>query len=280
MLWTLIAPDAHAALELEGLIEPSMVIELSSPVVGVIESITVEKGQSVAKGDVIARLLSQSEEAQVALAKAKSQRTDLIRYQLFNSSFAQRKRKRFEQLAVSRSVAELDRDKAATEAQLAQMELVRAENDKAIAALELSRAEALVEEKRIRSPIDGLIVQRYLNPGESVKDKALVRIAQVNPLKIEVLAQASLRSTIRVGMSAEVIPEGANEVRYPAKVDLIDPVVDAASGSFGIRLRLENSDKNIVSGLRCRVRFSDQLTEIPTGSDAHSGPVRLGASEP
>ena len=42
-----------------------------------------------------------------------------------------------------------------------------------------------------------------------------------------------------------------------AKVSLIDPIVDAASGTFGVRLELPNSDWGIPAGLECQVRFGE-----------------------
>ena len=36
---------------------------------------------------------------------------------------------------------------------------------------------------------------------------------------------------------------------------IVDPVIDGASGTFGVRLRLPNPDRVVPAGLRCQVRF-------------------------
>jgi len=43
--------------------------------------------------------------------------------------------------------------------------------------------------------------------------------------------------------------------RYVAKVEVSDPLVDARSGTFGIRLFLPNPDNKVPAGLRCKVGF-------------------------
>src|SRR6185436_11003350 len=55
------------------LIEPHRVVELGSPVIGVIESIEVERGDRVRKGQVIAMLRADVERAAVGVAASKAQ---------------------------------------------------------------------------------------------------------------------------------------------------------------------------------------------------------------
>jgi hypothetical protein len=43
--------------------------------------------------------------------------------------------------------------------------------------------------------------------------------------------------------------------RYTATVELIDPVIDSRSATFGIRLLLSNPNNKIPAGLRCKVEF-------------------------
>jgi multidrug efflux pump subunit AcrA (membrane-fusion protein) len=52
-----------------------------------------------------------------------------------------------------------------------------------------------------------------------------------------------------------VSPEEPVGGEYPATVTVVDRVVDAASGTFGVRLELPNPDRALSAGLKCRVRF-------------------------
>jgi len=42
---------------------------------------------------------------------------------------------------------------------------------------------------------------------------------------------------------------------HTAKVTVVDRVIDAASGTFGVRLQLENPDNRFPAGIRCSVRL-------------------------
>ena len=50
-------------------------------------------------------------------------------------------------------------------------------------------------------------------------------------------------------------PEAPLTGEYTAKVTVVDRVVDAASGTFGVRLELPNHDLKLPAGLKCSVRF-------------------------
>jgi hypothetical protein len=60
-------------------------------------------------------------------------------------------------------------------------------------------------------------------------------------------------------MKAEVISESPAGGRYQVTVSIADHVVDAGSGTFGVRLALPNPTYKIPAGLNCRVRF----VEVP-----------------
>ena len=60
---------------------------------------------------------------------------------------------------------------------------------------------------------------------------------------------------IRHGQRALVMPEAPVGGRYPARVEIVDQVFDAASGTFGVRLTLPNPERRIPAGLKCRALF-------------------------
>jgi membrane fusion protein, multidrug efflux system len=72
---------------------------------------------------------------------------------------------------------------------------------------------------------------------------------------VEVFVPVTMYGTISVGMEATILGEAPVGGRYVAKVEVIDPLIDARSGTFGIRLLLPNPDNKIPAGLRCKVEF-------------------------
>jgi RND family efflux transporter MFP subunit len=265
----LAAPDR----EFECLIEPNMMIEVSSPVDGVIDSIAVDKADVIEAGQVLAQLEASVQRAQVEQARARAAMDGEIRAAEENVNFTRRKLKRINDLYSSQAVAPQQKDEAETEARLASMELRKAKEDKRLAELELQKAIEALNQRTIRSPIEGVVVQRFLSPGESVKDKPIVSIAQIDPLRVEVILPAKAFGSIQEGMQAEIRPETSAGREYPAIVTIVDKVIDAASGTFGVRLELPNPEYALPGGLNCRVTFRPDLPlkELPPRQTLASG---------
>jgi Ethanolamine utilization protein EutJ (predicted chaperonin) len=62
---------------------------------------------------------------------------------------------------------------------------------------------------------------------------------------------------VTLGQRALVMPEQPIGGNYRTSVTVVDRVVDAASGTMGVRLELANPKGAIPAGVRCRVRFLD-----------------------
>jgi RND family efflux transporter MFP subunit len=219
---------AAGAVELRGLLEPSEEISVSSQVPGIIEEIPVERGDRIKKGQVLVRLKAGVEKAQAGLAEA--------RYE-----FAKRKAQRNADLYEKQLLSPHEKDEIQTELRIAE--------------LQYQEAAEKLKMRTITSPVDGVVVKRILAPGEYVGEGSIMTIARVDPVYVEVIANSSLYGTIRKGMSAEVRPEKPAGSVYRGKVVIVDPVIDAASGTFGIRVELPNPNHTIPVGLNCRVRF-------------------------
>lgn len=128
-------------------------------------------------------------------------------------------------------------------------------SNRRLAELELSRAMAELQQRTVRSPITGVVVKRFLSPGEFVNHAPIVELAQLDPLRVEVFAPVALLGQVRVGARAQVMPEAPVGGTYAARVTIVDRVLDAASGTFGVRLALANPGYRLPAGLRCKVRL-------------------------
>ncbi len=105
--------------------------------------------------------------------------------------------------------------------------------------------------------IKGVVVERFLAPGEFVEEQPILKIAQIDPLNVEAIVPVEFFGSIKVGMQAEVQPEEPVGGIYTAKVKIVDQVIDAASGTFGVRLELPNPGYKLPAGLKCKVIFPD-----------------------
>ena len=271
----LVLSTAAAAFEYDCMMEPHRVIELKSSVNGRIESINVERSDQVKKGQPLVIFESDIEKASVELARAKVDMQAELQSSKVSHKFARRKLGRFDGLSEEGVVAEQTKDEVETEAALAWFQIKQAQENKHLAQLELQRAEALLNQHTLKSPLDGVVVERFRSPGEFAGDGPIVQLAQLNPLNIEVLLPASRFGAIKPGMKAMVMPEAPLEGRFAATVKIVDRVVDASSGMFGVRLELPNPDHKLPGGLRCTVSFSGAKSSLQSGAPSGQGKSRV-----
>ncbi len=246
---------ANELMPADCVVTPHKVTELSSPILGVLSEVHVEKSDQVAKGDVVAKLESSVEEASVQLALARANINSEIQEGEVNSVFDRRRQKRMDSLFAQKTVSADLKDEAEREAKLAKVRLKQAKDLKTLRQLELDGMKAQLALKTIRSPIDGFVIQRYKSVGEYVEEQPIVSIAQLNPLNIEAIVPIDAFGKINVGDEAEVVVELVSNIKRTAKVVLVDRVGNAASGTFGVRLEMDNPENKIPAGLKCSVKF-------------------------
>lgn len=241
------------------LIEPMQRIELRSPVEGRIDAIYVERGSEVRKGQILVELDTAAERAALEGAKYRSVMEGQIKSANSRLSAAKEKFDRRDELVKERFIAPQDRDDSLAEMRVAEANLVEATDNQRLAALEQRRLSELVEQRRLRSPFFGVVTERLQGVGEIAQTgesaRPILRLAQTNPLRVEVVLPVAMYGKVKSGTKATVDAEPPLTGRYPATVTIVDRVVDSASGTFGVRLELPNPKGEIPAGVKCRARF-------------------------
>src|SRR5690242_1623460 len=237
------------------LIQPYQEAEIGSQVIGVLDKVLVERGDFVTKGQAVALLNSDVERAHLAAAKVRAEASADLKAAASNREFTRKKKLRTEDLYKKNFVSQQASDQASTEDQVADMKLRQAQEQQRIAQQEYSLAQAQLAQRTIRSPLSGVVVERYLTDGERIEEKAVIKVATIDPLRVEVIVPAAYFSKIKTGMTATVKPEVSEAEPRGAKVIVVDRVIDAASNSFRVRLELPNPKYQLPPGLRCKVDF-------------------------
>jgi RND family efflux transporter MFP subunit len=241
--------------DLDCLIEPSQIVTVSMPAEGLLETVTVDRGDLVEKGQVLATLESSVERATVAVARARAAIEASIKGSQVRIDFGDRRLTRTELAYKEGGLPLKELDEAETSKILAEIGLLEAKENKRLAEVELERAEAALALRTILSPVRGVVMQRLLYPGEFVKQAPILKLAQIDPLYVEVIVPVAYLGKVAPGMVAQVMPEPPVNGTYKARVIVVDRVVDAASGTFGVRLGLPNPDYRLPAGLKCTIRF-------------------------
>ncbi len=215
-------------------VEPHMVTQVGSSVDGVIERVMVDRGDFVSVGQVVAKLRSGVEEAEMAVKQAKVEA-------------GKRKVERIDEMFKKQLISEQEKDEIETEYK--------------VNLAELKRETENVRLRTILSPVNGVVVERYLVAGELIRaDKSkIVKLAQIDPLNVEVVAPLTLLGKVARGSTAQISMEPLVKGSHAARVVIVDRVVDAASSTFGIRLELRNPGGRIPAGIRCKVKFAGQI---------------------
>ena len=249
------AEEKATLLEFPCLIQPKMVLKLGSQVQGLIREVSVDRGAIVKEGEVLARLESGVEEAELAIAKGRAANDSGVKSGRTKVEFQRRKEDRARQLRSSGGGTPAAFEEAEALARVAEDDLREAEVSLELAQLEVTRSGETLKLRTIRSPIDGVVVERTLGPGEYIgfEQAHLLTVAQIDPLYVEVYLPVSQFGRVRAGMPGEVYPEIGG--RYLANVTVVDQVFDAASATIGVRLELPNPDYALPAGLKCQVRF-------------------------
>jgi RND family efflux transporter MFP subunit len=266
------AETGSAGLPLGCVIEPAQTSEVSATASGVLDSVLVERGAVVRKGQLLATLHSDVERAAYEAARARAASESEVSALDAARDLAKTKLRRMHALSQLDYGGRLELETAAAEFEIADHRLQQAREALTVARRDEELSRAQLEQRRVRSPIDGIVADRLLNPGERVDGRPIFRVVSLDRLRVEVVVPASRFGRIRPGMEARVTAEAADSPEVDAKVVQVDRFVDAASGTFRARLALSGSDR-VPAGVRCRVAFAGE-------ADLASAPPRPPAAEP
>jgi RND family efflux transporter MFP subunit len=240
------------------LVRPRQTVNLGSPVFGLLTTLFVDRGARVRQGQILARLDTSVEEAQTALDRARAANTTAIEAARTNLVWNQRELGRRQRIAGNMFSRANELDEAMTKVEQDRIAIRRAETEQQIAMLEAERSQRALEQKIIRSPVDGVVTELRLSPGEFIYQQTpILVIAQIDPLHVDLVLPASRYRSVQVGAEAQLLldePVGGSVV---AVVDAVDPLIDAASDTFRVRLVVPNPDNGILAGIRCAVQFPE-----------------------
>ncbi|MBE2259069.1 MAG: efflux RND transporter periplasmic adaptor subunit [Candidatus Accumulibacter sp.] len=270
--------------EFDCIIEPSKTVDVRAASEGLIEKIWVDRGDMVKKDQVLVTLDSGVERAAAESARYRATMQGKIRTGQSRVEFSTTKYKRREQLASQSFISLSDRDEALTEKQLAESELLEARDERRLAEIEHRRLSEQLRLRTIKSPVDGVVVDRLLNAGELADNrdlrKPILRLADIGTLHVEVLMPIEAFGKLSPGQRVEVLPEAPVGGRYTATVTVIDRVLDAASGTFGVRLELANPALKLPAGIKCRASFPAVTGRGATPAASAPRPVQKPAPVP
>ncbi|SEQ89433.1 RND family efflux transporter, MFP subunit [Amphritea atlantica] len=209
------------------MLEPSEKVQISSPVTGVLDDVQVKRGDSIKKGQLLFQLKAGVEREAVKLANVRAE-------------FAKRKQQRNKDLYDEDILTANERDEIETEVLIAKSEL------------RLKQQELKL--RKVSSPINGVVVNRFNNEGEYVTTDPILSLATLDPLHVDLLLPSSYFGKISLQQEFLIKPESDVLAASSARVVIVDPLIDSASGTFRVQLVMPNPGNKIPAGIRCSVQ--------------------------
>lgn len=193
---------------------------------GELRELYVEAGSQVESGELLAvldgdKLRASRDEAAAALAVVEAERDGAARLS-----------RRIEAAAEARALAE-------TDAIDARRTLEGAKNRVEQARAALRAAELRVDDARLRSPMEGIVIDTYKNPGEWLAPgQVLLRLYDPRQKEIELAVPSALAKQLQPGFPLSCWIE-ALDTEIRAQVRTVVPMADPASRSVLVKLSLE-----------------------------------------
>lgn len=232
---------------------------------GRIATFLVQEGQRVQAGALLVELEAEVQQARTEIARLEAESTldiDLARVRL---DWAERELERVVQLGGTAAVKELSDARAEAEIRRVELALARRKHEQALVTYTLQRG--VLEQHRIRASFDGYVSARLKDVGETVEEReGVLVLVQLDPLLACVDCPAELAAGIHQGDEYVVCPV---DPRWPPRagvVQFISPVVDAASQTIKVKLRIGNEDGQWPAGLSVAVDFSTAGRSAASGA--------------
>ncbi|ACA86114.1 efflux RND transporter periplasmic adaptor subunit [Shewanella woodyi] len=226
---TVIQGDVSSFYSTTATLEAPQEANVVTRISGLIESINVEEGDRVTKGQLLAVIDAKRQKYELARSQAE--------VEIIEQELNRLKKMNNKEFFSADSMAKLEYNLQA-----------------AIAKRDLAALQ--VEESMVRSPIDGVIATRFVKAGNMAKEfEELFYVVDQDELYGIVHLPEQQLESLKLGQDAQIFANKNTQDTVHAKVLRISPVVDAQSGTFKVTLSVPNSDSKLKAGMFTRVEL-------------------------
>ena len=249
---TAVSRPANTLLTVSGYIINRERIAISPRFQGIVKWIGVKKGDAVKKNQVVVLLDDAEQNAQVAATEGRlaSTRVTLARAELNY----RRARELWERNASSKEVE----DEARLSVEAAKAAISEVEG-------QLALAKTYLDWTVIRSPIDGVVLEKLAEPGELVTPQsfggtrgpstAVLAVADLQDLQVEIDVSEADLAKISLGQRCQVSPEAYPDRHYEGVVAEISPEANRQKGTLQIKVQIKQPDRFLTPELTAKVEF-------------------------
>jgi RND family efflux transporter MFP subunit len=267
--------QARTVLTVTGYLESRWQASVGAKVAGRIESIPVEEGMQVRKGDVLAiiehaDLKASLLERQAAVEQAKAELADMEILAEQKARDLARERRLFAQGAGTQAALEA----AETEDRVARARVVSRQKAVELAEARVREAEEAIRNMYILAPFDGTVISKDAEVGETIMPGGMglasgrgsvATVADLSQLEVDTDVKEDSLGALRKGQPAEVVVDAVPGKRYRGELREIIPMGDRSRGIVKVKVKILDADERLFPELSATVNF------LPLGEEAHAG---------
>lgn len=240
------------------MVQPAQIVEIRSPITGTLQRLNVKAGSQIKKGQVLAQIEANVEKSATQTAYYRTQVKGNVATAQAKISHAAKKAERMKQLSAENFVSKQAYDDAVNELNQAQAELQVARENLKQAEFEYKQSQADLNRRTIYSPFNGVVMQQYIYAGSMVGPtegkNPIFKIAQTDQYKVNVIVPLKYFRSIKTGQTVKIVPEAPFEKLVTTiKLNHVDQVIDASSGTFSAGATIRSNSVKFPSGIRCKM---------------------------
>ena len=278
--------DITVQVSATGTLQPLIQVDISSELSGVMRTVLVDENQRVSQGEVLAELDTTRLSAQIERAEAsvKSAEAKVLEAKTTLTETRQAFT-RAEQLLKRGMTSEQAKDTATAARDRAEANVAMAEANLAIAEAELKQQQADLVKSKIYAPIDGIVLTRAVNPGQTVASSMqapvlFVLAANLENMELEAAIDEADIGSVKAGQPARFTVDAFPDRSFDAEIRDISFASETTDGvvTYDARLDVDNSALLLRPGMTATVsivtREANDVLTVPAAAFRYSPPVR------
>jgi RND family efflux transporter MFP subunit len=253
--------EIYREVSFDAELRPYKEIELHARATGYLDKMLVDAGDAVKEGQLIAALDVpelkfdlQNAEASERRAKAEMEKATAA----YEEAHLALTRLESADKAQPNLIAKQDIDSARLRDQSARAALNAAKEDQNVAAASKSRFQTMLDYTKISAPFAGVITRRYSDPGALIQagtssgTAPLVRLSQVDLLRVAFPVSVSYVAGVKVGDEAEISIPSLTK-KFSAKITRVSQKVETSTRTMEAQIDLPNPDRSLIAGVYATV---------------------------
>jgi RND family efflux transporter MFP subunit len=238
--------DLNEVIGGSGAIEQAQTVQLTSQVTAQVLEVPVKIGDVAKKGDLLVRW---DDRLITATLEANRAYVDSSNIKIKDES---RQVERYKALEKKNMGTPLELEKS-------EMSLADAKEALAKATLSLRQAELDLEHVKMAAPLDAIVLERLVNPGENThRDQIVMKLGSLNNVLLAAKIGEDKIHSVQLDLPATASFPAFPGERFEGKVVKIDPNIDPVTRTFTTYVEIKNNDFRLKPGLSgfARIRRS------------------------